>query len=177
VPAAARRISVVSQRGTNGIDGIVSGAAGTSVAVGRPTLLLVGDVSFVHDLGGLAAVRLAKAPLAIVVIDNDGGRIFDELPVARLFGSHPKRAELWLTPPGLSLSHAAGLFGLPYVAPQSVPELRTAAESALERLGATIIHVRVLPHSARDTARDVRNGLDAPLADLAQTFRSREPEP
>src|SRR5204863_681072 len=61
---AARAIGVLSQRGAAGIDGLVAGAAGAASATGRPTALLLGDVSFAHDLGGLAAARSVSAPLA-----------------------------------------------------------------------------------------------------------------
>ncbi|HEY4105699.1 MAG TPA: 2-succinyl-5-enolpyruvyl-6-hydroxy-3-cyclohexene-1-carboxylic-acid synthase, partial [Polyangiaceae bacterium] len=54
-PCAARRARVLSQRGANGIDGLISGAAGAASLSREPTLLLLGDVSFMHDLGGLAA--------------------------------------------------------------------------------------------------------------------------
>jgi len=172
LPAFARRLVVASQRGANGIDGLVAGAAGAALAANRPTLLLVGDVSFAHDLGGLAAARLVKVPFAVVVLDNDGGRIFEELPVARLLAQEPKHRDLWLTPPGLVISHAAALFGLPYVAPQSIPELRSAVESALERPGPTILHVRVLAESARHASESVRVALDARLAELAPSLQS-----
>jgi 2-succinyl-5-enolpyruvyl-6-hydroxy-3-cyclohexene-1-carboxylate synthase len=163
VRAGAARLRVASQRGANGIDGLIAGAAGTALATGAPTALLLGDVSLAHDLGGLAAARLVTTPLAVIVLDNDGGRIFDALPVARLFPEHTDRARFWLTPPALEVSHAAGLFGMPYVAPASIPELQTAVESALERPGPTLVHVRVLPTSARDTSRAVLAELEAAL--------------
>lgn len=163
-PAGSVRVRVASQRGANGIDGLVSGAAGTALATGAPTALLLGDVSLAHDLGGLAAARLVKTPLALVVLDNEGGRIFDALPVARLFPEHADRASFWLTPPRLELAHAAALFGMPYVAPASVPELRTAVESALEHAGPTLVHARVLATSAREASRAVLTELEAALA-------------
>jgi 2-succinyl-5-enolpyruvyl-6-hydroxy-3-cyclohexene-1-carboxylate synthase len=162
--AGSARVRVASQRGANGIDGLVSGAAGTAFAAGVPSVLLLGDVSLAHDLGGLAAARLVKTPFVIVVLDNDGGRIFEALPVARLFPEQPERAALWLTPPGLDLSHAAATFGLPYVAPASAAELRAAVEAALDRPGPTLVHARVQPTSARDTARAVFAELEAALA-------------
>jgi 2-succinyl-5-enolpyruvyl-6-hydroxy-3-cyclohexene-1-carboxylate synthase len=163
VPAGSASVRVASQRGANGIDGLVSGAAGTALATGAPTVLLLGDVSLSHDLGGLAAARLVTTPLAIVVLDNEGGRIFEALPVARLFPEHPERAALWLTPPALDLGHAASAFGLPYVAPASASELRAAVQSALERPGPTLVHARVLPASARETSRAVLGELEASL--------------
>jgi 2-succinyl-5-enolpyruvyl-6-hydroxy-3-cyclohexene-1-carboxylate synthase len=78
---------ILSQRGANGIDGLIAGAAGSALGSARPTLLLLGDVSLVHDLGGLAVARVLHTPLVLAVLDNDGGRIFDQLPVRDLYGT------------------------------------------------------------------------------------------
>jgi 2-succinyl-5-enolpyruvyl-6-hydroxy-3-cyclohexene-1-carboxylate synthase len=160
VRAGVHGPGVLSQRGANGIDGLVAGAAGAARAAEKPVLLLLGDVSFAHDLGGLAAARLVETPLAIVVIDNQGGRIFEQLPLARLLERDAARASLWLTPPGLAFEHAGPLFGLPYAAPASLVELREALARALDRRGASILHVRVPPHGARDAQRAVLAALE-----------------
>jgi 2-succinyl-5-enolpyruvyl-6-hydroxy-3-cyclohexene-1-carboxylate synthase len=130
VASSARRIRVASQRGANGIDGLIAGAAGAARASGVPTLLLLGDVSFAHDLGGLAAARLVKSPFVVLILDNDGGRIFEQLPAARLFGDALEHAELWLTPPGLDFRHAGPLFGMPFGAPASLWCSFTASPAA-----------------------------------------------
>ncbi|MES4792882.1 MAG: 2-succinyl-5-enolpyruvyl-6-hydroxy-3-cyclohexene-1-carboxylic-acid synthase, partial [Chloroflexota bacterium] len=65
-------LDIVANRGVNGIDGVMSSAAGAAAA-GRPTVLVVGDVSFLHDLNALWAAREYKLPLLAVVINNDGG--------------------------------------------------------------------------------------------------------
>jgi 2-succinyl-5-enolpyruvyl-6-hydroxy-3-cyclohexene-1-carboxylate synthase len=160
VPAGARSVRVASQRGANGIDGLVSGAAGAALAAGDPTLLLLGDVSLAHDLGGLAAARLVKSPLVVLVVDNGGGRIFDQLPVAKLYAGRPERAELWLTPPHLELEHAGPLFGIPYAAPASLDELRAALRRGFEHAGATLVHVRVAPQSAQSALQRIKAELD-----------------
>lgn len=160
VPAGERGLHVASQRGANGIDGLVAGAAGSALAFGRPTLLVLGDVSVAHDLGGLAAARLVKSPFVVLVIDNGGGRIFDHLPVARLYGEQSERAELWLTPPQLALEHAGPLFGIPYGAPRGLDELRAALHRAWDHPGATLLHVRVAQESARSTLQRLKLELD-----------------
>jgi 2-succinyl-5-enolpyruvyl-6-hydroxy-3-cyclohexene-1-carboxylate synthase len=163
VRASERRLRVVCQRGTNGIDGIVSGAAGSAFASGSPTLVLVGDVSFAHDLSGLAAARLVTTPLAIVVLDNDGGRIFEQLPVERLFHENETLRNLWLTPPRLALEHAARLFGLRYAAADGVASLREALAVAMSSAGATVVHVRIVPEGTRRTARAIGELVEARL--------------
>ncbi|HEX5100755.1 MAG TPA: 2-succinyl-5-enolpyruvyl-6-hydroxy-3-cyclohexene-1-carboxylic-acid synthase [Polyangiaceae bacterium] len=166
VPAGARRLAVASQRGANGIDGLVAGAAGSALAAGKPTLLLLGDVSLAHDLGGLAAARLVKSPLVVLVIDNEGGRIFDHLPVANLYGAEPERAELWLTPPRLAFEHAGPLFGIPYAAPATLGELRAALGRAFSHPGPTLVHARVTPDSARGALAKLKAALDQTAAPL-----------
>jgi 2-succinyl-5-enolpyruvyl-6-hydroxy-3-cyclohexene-1-carboxylate synthase len=77
---------VLCNRGANGIDGTVSSALGAAAASVRgesgPVVLLIGDVALAHDIGGLIAARRLELPLTIVLLDNDGGGIFDFLPVA-----------------------------------------------------------------------------------------------
>lgn len=88
--------TVVANRGANGIDGIVATAIGVALATGRPTVVLLGDVAFVHDSSSLAGLARRDVDVRIVVIDNDGGGIFSFLPQAaalppvefeRLFGT------------------------------------------------------------------------------------------
>ncbi len=64
-----------SNRGTSGIDGSVSTAAGAAFASGKPTLLISGDLGFLYDSNGLWNKHL-PAHLKIIVINNAGGGIF-----------------------------------------------------------------------------------------------------
>jgi 2-succinyl-5-enolpyruvyl-6-hydroxy-3-cyclohexene-1-carboxylate synthase len=155
----AAALRVISQRGANGIDGLVSGAIGSAVASGAPTLLLIGDVSLFHDLGALASSRLVKTPLVIAVIDNAGGRIFDQLPVQKLYSTDARAAELWLTPPTGQLSHAAKLFGLEYFAPTTGPEIQAIIAAQLAQPGVSLVHLQVEPHSAARSRQKVLEAL------------------
>jgi 2-succinyl-5-enolpyruvyl-6-hydroxy-3-cyclohexene-1-carboxylate synthase len=159
----ARRLRVVSQRGANGIDGLVSGAIGSAIGSGAPTLLLLGDVSLLHDLGALASAALVKTPLVIAVIDNAGGRIFDQLPVQALYETDAAAAALWLTPPPRDLSHAAALFGLRYAAPTTPLTIAAATSAALAENAVSLLHLRVGPSSAADMRRHVLGALSTDL--------------
>jgi 2-succinyl-5-enolpyruvyl-6-hydroxy-3-cyclohexene-1-carboxylate synthase len=159
-------ITVVSQRGAAGIDGVVSSAAGTADVAERPTVLLVGDVSALHDLGGLAVARTATVPFVIVVLNNDGGRIFEQLPLSRA-GLAEEAWPFWTTPHGQSFEAAATLFGLPFALARTEAELVEHLAAALERAGATLLEVKVPPHGARATSDAVARAVDAALAPLA----------
>ena len=158
----AARVRVTAQRGANGIDGLVAGAIGSAIASGAPTLLLLGDVSLLHDLGSLASLSLVKTPFVVAVVDNAGGRIFDQLPVEKLYGAEPEAAKLWLTPPGRELCHVAALFGLHYEAPTTIPAIANATARALSQSAATLLHLRVGPNSASALRQRVLAALAAP---------------
>jgi len=164
VPPRAQGLRVWSQRGLNGIDGLVSGALGAATAAQAPSLLLIGDVSFLHDVGGLAAAASVKTPLAIVVLDNGGGRIFDELPVAKLFAQNTELARFWSTPPEVELEHAAALYRVRYARAATISELAAALQASLSSPGVTLVHAVVEPNSARLMNAELRERLDAELA-------------
>jgi 2-succinyl-5-enolpyruvyl-6-hydroxy-3-cyclohexene-1-carboxylate synthase len=81
-PQSPKALRFLANRGANGIDGVVSSAAGAALASGRPTWLLTGELALLHDVGGLLAARRAGADLHVVCLNNGGGAIFDFLPVA-----------------------------------------------------------------------------------------------
>ena len=98
---ARPEVRVLSNRGANGIDGVVSTAVGVACS-GTPTVCLVGDVAFLHDSNALLGLRARSADLAIVVVDNDGGGIFSFLPQAATLETD-RFEQLFGTPHGVDL--------------------------------------------------------------------------
>lgn len=164
VPASPKRVRVLTQRGANGIDGLISGAAGAASMSADPTVLLLGDVSFLHDVGGLAATQDVKSTLVIAVIDNGGGRIFEQLPVYAELEKKPEMGRFWLTPPNADLSHAAALYGLRYERATQAEEIGPAMQRALARCGASVVHVLVEGSSARAAEARIRADLERTVA-------------
>jgi 2-succinyl-5-enolpyruvyl-6-hydroxy-3-cyclohexene-1-carboxylate synthase len=74
-------LTMFGNRGSSGIDGVVSSAAGAATT-GRTTTLLIGDLALMHDMGGLLAAVEHEVDLTIVVPNNNGGGIFSFLPLA-----------------------------------------------------------------------------------------------
>lgn len=142
---------VLHQRGAAGIDGLLAGAVGARAATssGRPVALLYGDVSALHDLGSFALLREARGPLVIVAVDNDGGRIFEELPIAKSPAATEAFDRLFLTRPGGVVADVARALG---VDSEQVGE-RGALRAALARgLGSTrplVIEARAEPSASR----------------------------
>jgi 2-succinyl-5-enolpyruvyl-6-hydroxy-3-cyclohexene-1-carboxylate synthase len=127
-PQSAQEIRFLSNRGANGIDGVVASAAGAALATGAPTWLLIGEIALLHDLGGLIAATRAGADLRIVCVNNGGGGIFDFLPVAEHAESGPYEAHV-ATPCDVDLARVAALAGLDHRLASSVEEIRDAASS------------------------------------------------
>jgi 2-succinyl-5-enolpyruvyl-6-hydroxy-3-cyclohexene-1-carboxylate synthase len=163
VRARKRGVSVLSQRGASGIDGIVSAAAGAVTATGRPTALIVGDVSALHDLGGFAAASSIDVPLVVVILNNDGGRIFEQLPLSGL-NIGEERLRFWTTPHGRRFAGIADLFPLRYEEPGSTEHLQRAVTEALTRPGCTILEVKVPEHGVREQTVEIAARLARELA-------------
>ena len=90
--------NVVANRGANGIDGVVSTALGVAIGSGAPTVALVGDLAFLHDVSALVGAELPSLPLTVVVADNRGGGIFSFLEQAALVDRTDLRVALRHTP-------------------------------------------------------------------------------
>jgi 2-succinyl-5-enolpyruvyl-6-hydroxy-3-cyclohexene-1-carboxylate synthase len=103
----------LSNRGANGIDGLISSGIGAARVSGRPTTIVTGDLGLLHDLGGLAALREVSTPIRIIVIDNGGGGIFHFLPQEAAMPADEFEALLG-TPRGVDAAKAAALFDLPH---------------------------------------------------------------
>jgi 2-succinyl-5-enolpyruvyl-6-hydroxy-3-cyclohexene-1-carboxylate synthase len=155
---------VLCQRGVSGIDGLVAGAAGAGTKSATPVTLLLGDVSLVHDLTSLALARGSAVPLLIVVLQNAGGRIFEQLPIASAPSVEPEILDLTVTPHALELSHAGPLFGVTWQRARTLPELHTALRRGYENPGCTVVEAVVAPHGAREQSQRLASAVHDALA-------------
>lgn len=116
---------VHSNRGANGIDGVISTALGR--ALGRansesPSFVLIGDLAFVHDSNALVGLTGRGVDVRVVVVDNDGGGIFSFLPQSTRL-DHDRFEKLFGTPLGTDVLALAAAHGLEAVNVTSVEEL------------------------------------------------------
>jgi 2-succinyl-5-enolpyruvyl-6-hydroxy-3-cyclohexene-1-carboxylate synthase len=135
---------VLCNRGANGIDGTVSSAFGAAAASRDPVVLLIGDVALAYDMSALLAARRLDLKLTIVLINNEGGGIFDFLPVAGspMALTDDVYTRHIATPTGLDFAAAAKLYGLDHEAVQDVATFRAALERALASPHSTIVECR-----------------------------------
>jgi 2-succinyl-5-enolpyruvyl-6-hydroxy-3-cyclohexene-1-carboxylate synthase len=132
-------IRFMSNRGANGIDGVVSSALGAAAHAQAPLVLAIGDLSFYHDSNGLLAAKLHRLNATIVLLNNDGGGIFSFLPQV----DHPRHFEqLFGTPHGLDFSHFAAAYGAGFTRIETWDEFCRAVRRGIESSGVNIVEVR-----------------------------------
>ena len=127
---------VYGNRGTNGIDGTVSTALGLSTN-GKPTVMVTGDLSFFHDMNGLAIGKTHGMNLTIILHNNDGGGIFQYLPQK----GTDDFDYLFNTPQGINYSGLATMYGLDYVKVTNNAELEQAMQHYIGTEGIHLIEV------------------------------------
>ena len=178
---SAKRLTVLCNRGLNGIDGTVSTALGAAQHFAQTTLV-TGDLTLLHDLNALALQRELRlqrkaaacvsasldatsskaagavtpghaadaasgnvAPgavpsIVIVLLNNNGGGIFDMLPQK---SEDPYFERLFLTPQDVDFRAAAQAFGVPYRRADTVPAFDEAYRALLGTPGISLVEVRV----------------------------------
>ncbi|NBO30807.1 MAG: 2-succinyl-5-enolpyruvyl-6-hydroxy-3-cyclohexene-1-carboxylic-acid synthase [Cyanobacteria bacterium WB6_1B_304] len=96
--------------GGNGIDGILSTALGVAHR-NRPTVLLTGDLSLLHDTNGLLLFPQFVGHLTILLINNRGGGIFELLPISQF---DPPFENFFSTPQSVEFGALATAYGIEY---------------------------------------------------------------
>ena len=107
----AQRPEVLSNRGANGIDGVLSTAIGAAAADGAATVALLGDLAFLYDAGALLWAANRDVSLTVVVVDNGGGGIFSFLPQATAL-PRDDFERYWGTPHGVDITAVASSYGV-----------------------------------------------------------------
>ncbi|MGI9280612.1 MAG: 2-succinyl-5-enolpyruvyl-6-hydroxy-3-cyclohexene-1-carboxylic-acid synthase [Endozoicomonas sp.] len=148
---------VYANRGASGIDGLMATAAGCATGDKNVMVAVIGDLSFLHDLNSLQLLRQLKTPFVLLVINNDGGGIFNMLPVE----DRPEAAQQYfVTPHGLNARQAAAMFGLDYYLPAGRQELEALLEQVTEQSCASIIEVATQPGQAAEQIKQALSRLE-----------------
>jgi 2-succinyl-5-enolpyruvyl-6-hydroxy-3-cyclohexene-1-carboxylate synthase len=167
---------VIASRGASGIDGTFSTAAGAALAhaaehPGAVAFALIGDLSLLHDAPGLAIGPAEPRPdLCVVVVNNDGGGIFEGLEPARFKDASagadgPSVFErLFGTSHGASLEQLAAAFGVPYTLVERPVDLAKALATAIGGTGPRIVEAR----TGRAASEDLRARMRAAAVAAAE---------
>lgn len=135
---------VYSNRGASGIDGLMATASGVVRANRVPSVVYIGDTSLLYDLNSLALFTHQQTPVVIVVTNNDGGAIFDLLPVP-----DAQKQSLYQMPHGYDFASAAQQFKLGYCQPETLAHYQQVVNEHLASgKGALLVEVQTLPQQA-----------------------------
>ncbi|HMK63035.1 MAG TPA: 2-succinyl-5-enolpyruvyl-6-hydroxy-3-cyclohexene-1-carboxylic-acid synthase [Acidimicrobiales bacterium] len=135
-----RGVTVLANRGVNGIDGFVSSVLGVAASGAGPvTVALLGDLCLLHDANGLLGARGRGCDAVFVVLDNNGGGIFSFLPQA---GLPDHFEELFGTPQGVDIAELGAVYGVPVTDVERADQLVPAVEAAIAAGGVRIVRVR-----------------------------------
>lgn len=155
-------IRVMGNRGANGIDGVISTALGAAT-VNEPLYLIVGDLTFFHDLNGLIAAKLYELNITILLINNNGGGIFSFLPQAE----QPKHFEmLFGTPLDLDFSHAVKMYGGTFISVDDWDHYEQAFNQSMGQKGLHVIEISTARDRNLTEHRDLWNSVSREIRDL-----------
>lgn len=115
--------TIHQNRGASGIDGIISTALGIAEVTKERTFLLTGDLSFYHDLSSLLNAKTKYISLTIILINNEGGGLFNFLPISEEKDVFKK---YFLTPVNLDFEKIIKTFGLDYKLVKTSTQLKIA---------------------------------------------------
>jgi 2-succinyl-5-enolpyruvyl-6-hydroxy-3-cyclohexene-1-carboxylate synthase len=110
-------------RGANGIDGTLSTALGIAHRQ-QSSVMLTGDLALLHDTNGFLIRKKFIGHLTIVLINNNGGGIFEMLPIAKF---DPPFEEFFGTPQDIDFAQLCATYNVQH-------ELMTSWQQLQERL-------------------------------------------
>ncbi len=144
-PADDRRRRLYFNRGANGIDGTLGTALGVAHG-GAPAVLLTGDLAFLHDTNGLLLRPLLRGSLTVVLVNNEGGGIFEHLPVAQFQDSFER---FFATPQQVEFARLCAAYGVEHIPVHGLAQL-AALLTELPAQGIRVLEIRT--NRKRDAA-------------------------
>jgi 2-succinyl-5-enolpyruvyl-6-hydroxy-3-cyclohexene-1-carboxylate synthase len=134
-------VKIFSNRGASGIDGIISTAAGMAAQSEKTSVLFIGDLAFYHDISGLLALKKYEIPLIIILFNNDGGAIFETLPIGK--EKDIQFEEYFKTPIGLDYKSIVKGFSGNYKLISSSASLMKEFKSAKKKKTFSVLEIKI----------------------------------
>lgn len=136
-PPNQRHLRIFCNRGANGIDGTLSTALGIAHR-GVPTVLLTGDLALLHDTNGWLNLPRLQGHLTVILINNQGGGIFEMLPISQC---EPPFEDFFATPQTVNWNHLCAAYGVNYEAIKTWSQLQSRLQF-LPSHGVRVLEVR-----------------------------------
>lgn len=139
-----KSIDIYANRGVSGIDGNLSTFLGLLASQADKDkqygVAVVGDLTFYHDMNGLLMCKKLSAAgykATIILINNNGGGIFNYLPQQQLNDFD----KLWNTGTGLDFQYSARLYGLNYLKIENRHALENKLADVFLQTGIQLVEV------------------------------------
>lgn len=136
-------------RGANGIDGTLSTALGVAYE-NKSSVLLTGDLALLHDTNGFLITPKFRGHLTIILINNNGGGIFEMLPMAEF---EPPFEEFFATPQQVNFNYLSLVYPLEYFSLKNWQQL----VDLLNPLPKTGIRILEIKTNRKDDAQWLKN--------------------
>ena len=133
-----RAVTVLANRGANGIDGTISSALGAAWGCDRPMVLICGDLAFYHDLNGLLAAKKYNISLTVILLNNDGGGIFNLLPISKFENVFE---EFFGTAHGIDFAPIVTAYDCEHILIEDWQSFREAVLDSLDSKGTQILEI------------------------------------
>ena len=130
-------LTYICNRGTSGIDGSMSTAAGYAYASKQSTVFLTGDLSFIYDSNALWNNYIGNN-LKIIVMNNNGGNIFRFIGDKQLM---EKNLDFFTTPHHARIKPLVEAYGLDYLACNKTEDLTASINTLLNASKATVLEI------------------------------------
>jgi 2-succinyl-5-enolpyruvyl-6-hydroxy-3-cyclohexene-1-carboxylate synthase len=160
--APRRGLRVLANRGASGMDGFVSTVLGAACVSEGRTFALLGDLTFLHDVGAIMWNARRKVAATLVVLNNGGGTVFGFLPQRDL----PEFERLFETRHGIDIGAVAAAAGVAHVRVETSADLVPAIRTAEEATGIHVVEVVVDPELNRLAHHRLQASVDSALAEL-----------
>ncbi|MBF0224410.1 MAG: 2-succinyl-5-enolpyruvyl-6-hydroxy-3-cyclohexene-1-carboxylic-acid synthase [Desulfobacterales bacterium] len=150
--AKPKQVSIISNRGVSGIEGNIATSIGYAKGSGSKVTAVIGDISFLHDLNSLFTLKeLQNSSVIIIVINNQGGRIFERLPI----NNFPEIMTPYMTTPhNMNFKSIAEQFSIPYFIALTPLEFKKSYNEALNKNTNCLIEAAISPNSDLKIYRD-----------------------
>jgi 2-succinyl-5-enolpyruvyl-6-hydroxy-3-cyclohexene-1-carboxylate synthase len=132
-----KNLKVFFNRGASGIDGVTSTSLGIA-ALEKPTILITGDLSFIHDLNALLPAKKYSIPLVVVLINNNGGGVFEMLPVS----SSNNFKAYFKTPHNLNIAPMVKSFRHGHHLIKNAKDLKIKLINSLQKKSLTVLEIQ-----------------------------------
>ena len=150
------KTKVYANRGASGIDGLLATASGVSDGLKKPIWVVLGDLSFLHDLNSITLFKNTLPKSALFIINNQGGHIFRNLPIFESF----KKKEDWLfCKHNYQFNFIENFLKIPYFHIKSLEKLNEVLTLILKQETLCVVEIEINAKESAQIKREINKEL------------------